>query len=151
MPPIDQHVHEFLSRWGWTAEATVKLLLAAICGALVGIEREMSGRVAGFRTNLLVCLGSALVMLVSLRIAFSQDYSAHAPGMSVVNDPALFAKAKADVIAALGADGFRDLAEPPAGFSEDFGLFQEQIPGVFFFVGASSPGRVAAPHSPNFD
>ena len=103
MPPIDQHIHEFLLRWGWTAEATVKLLLAAICGALVGIEREMSGRVAGFRTNLLVCLGSAMVMLVSLRVAFSQDYSGHAPGMSVVNDPARIAYGVMTGIGFLGA------------------------------------------------
>lgn len=75
--------------------------------------------------------------------------NAIAPG--VVNDAALFARAKADVIAALGADAFSDLNQPPAGFSEDFGLFQEQVPGVFFFVGASSTGRVAAPHSPNFE
>lgn len=75
--------------------------------------------------------------------------NAIAPG--VVNDPTLFRRAKADVIAALGAAAFSDLAQPPAGFSEDFGLFQEQIPGVFFFLGASSAGRVAAPHSPNFE
>ena len=103
MPPIDQHIHEFLSQWGWTAEATVKLLLAAICGAMIGIEREMSGRVAGFRTNLLVCLGSALVMLVSLRIAFSQDYTGHASGMSVVNDPARIAYGVMTGIGFLGA------------------------------------------------
>lgn len=75
--------------------------------------------------------------------------NAIAPG--VVNDAALFQLAKADVIAALGAAAFSDLAQPPAGFSEDFGLFQQQVPGVFFFLGASSPGRVAAPHSPNFE
>ena len=34
-----------------------------------GLEREVRGRQAGFRTNLLVCVGSALVMLVSMRLA----------------------------------------------------------------------------------
>lgn len=74
-----------------------------------------------------------------------------APG--VVNDPALFAQAKADLIAALGAAAFRDSGAPPERFSEDFGAFQAQVPGVFFFLGASrsASGRVAAPHSPGFE
>jgi putative Mg2+ transporter-C (MgtC) family protein len=56
--------------WGehqsWPIEQILRLLLAAVAGALVGIEREMRGRQAGFRTNLLVCVGSALVMIVSI-------------------------------------------------------------------------------------
>ena len=38
---------------------------AIFCGALVGIERERKGKPAGFRTNTLICFGSALYMLVS--------------------------------------------------------------------------------------
>lgn len=70
-----------------------------------------------------------------------------------MNDPALFAHAKAYLIAALGPEAVRDLGQPPAGFSEDFSLFQDEVPGVFFFIGASraSSGRVAVPHSPNFE
>lgn len=77
--------------------------------------------------------------------------NAAAPG--VVNDAALFNRAKADLIAAMGAEAFNDLPAPPAGFSEDFGHFQDVVPGVFFFIGASraSAGRIAAPHSPPFE
>lgn len=38
---------------------------AILCGAIIGIERERKGKPAGFRTNTLICLGSALYMLVS--------------------------------------------------------------------------------------
>jgi metal-dependent amidase/aminoacylase/carboxypeptidase family protein len=73
-----------------------------------------------------------------------------APG--VVNDDALAARAKADIIRAFGAAAFIDSGEPPARFSEDFGAFQAEVPGVFFFLGASNPARglAAMPHSPDF-
>ena len=44
------------------------LLLALLLGGLVGIQRELSGHEAGFRTNTLVCVGSALAMLVSIQM-----------------------------------------------------------------------------------
>ena len=37
---------------------------AVLCGAIIGIERERKGKPAGFRTNTLICFGSALYMLV---------------------------------------------------------------------------------------
>jgi len=42
--------------------------LAVLLGGAIGMEREVKGRSAGFRTNILVCLGSALVMLVSKQL-----------------------------------------------------------------------------------
>lgn len=42
-----------------------RLLLACILGGLIGYERESMNRPAGFRTHILVCLGSALVMVTS--------------------------------------------------------------------------------------
>ena len=50
----------------WAAGA--RLLLAAVFGGIVGWERERHGRAAGFRTHLLLCVGCALVMLVSLYV-----------------------------------------------------------------------------------
>ena len=37
---------------------------AVLCGAMVGLERELKGKPAGFRTNILICLGSAMYMAV---------------------------------------------------------------------------------------
>lgn len=45
-----------------------RLLLAFILGAVIGLEREVKGGVAGLRTNILVCVGSSLIMLISLYI-----------------------------------------------------------------------------------
>ncbi len=44
----------------------VRLVVAAVLGGIVGIERGSGDRPAGFRTHILVCVGSALFMLVSL-------------------------------------------------------------------------------------
>lgn len=49
-------------------EIFLRLLLATLLGGLVGWEREVNSRPAGFRTNILVCIGSALIMLVSIKI-----------------------------------------------------------------------------------
>ncbi len=46
----------------------VRLILATALGGVIGVERESVRRAAGFRTHILVCCGSALVMLLSLYI-----------------------------------------------------------------------------------
>jgi len=45
-----------------------QLLIALIVGALVGAEREYRSKSAGFRTMILVCLGSCLFTILSVRI-----------------------------------------------------------------------------------
>jgi putative Mg2+ transporter-C (MgtC) family protein len=45
---------------------TIRLSLALLLGGLIGFERERHSHPAGFRTNILVCLGSALIMLLSI-------------------------------------------------------------------------------------
>ncbi|UCC95098.1 MAG: MgtC/SapB family protein [Candidatus Omnitrophota bacterium] len=45
-----------------------RLIFAFIIGSVIGFERERKGGVAGLRTHILVCVGSALIMLVSLYI-----------------------------------------------------------------------------------
>ena len=50
-----------------------RLLLAATLGGLVGIEREWSGKPAGFRTNLLICVGAALLTELSVAAALGSD------------------------------------------------------------------------------
>lgn len=46
-------------------EITLKLLLAIGLGGLIGLEREMSQKPAGLRTNILICVGSTMMMLLS--------------------------------------------------------------------------------------
>jgi putative Mg2+ transporter-C (MgtC) family protein len=46
-----------------------KLLLATLLGGAVGLEREMAGKPAGLRTNILICVGAALFTQLSVDIA----------------------------------------------------------------------------------
>ncbi|MBV6424367.1 MAG: hypothetical protein NAOJABEB_02177 [Steroidobacteraceae bacterium] len=48
-----------------TWEIAVRLLLAAVLGGVIGFDRERHAWAAGLRTHMLVCLGSALAMIVS--------------------------------------------------------------------------------------
>ena len=47
------------------ASVTVRMVLAVVCGGIIGIEREYKRRPAGFRTHILICLGAAMVSLTS--------------------------------------------------------------------------------------
>jgi len=44
------------------------LLIAAVLGGAIGFERESHGQAAGIRTNLLVCVGACLMMMLSLHM-----------------------------------------------------------------------------------
>lgn len=48
-----------------------RLFLSTVLAAIIGVEREMHKRAAGFRTHILVCLGSTLFMLTSISVALS--------------------------------------------------------------------------------
>jgi len=49
-------------------ELAIRLILSIIFGGIIGMERESVNRPAGFRTHILVCVGSTLTMLVSIYI-----------------------------------------------------------------------------------
>lgn len=68
---------------------TLPLVAAVLAGGLIGFEREWRGRAAGFRTHILVCLASALLM----EAAVSQGAWRFAPlaGAEIVSDPARMA------------------------------------------------------------
>lgn len=46
----------------------LRLILACVLGGMVGLERDLHGRNAGIRTNMLVCVGSALFTIVSISV-----------------------------------------------------------------------------------
>ncbi len=67
----------------------LRLLLATVLGGAVGLERELAGKPAGLRTNLLIAMGAALFTHVSLAI----------PAVTGSGDPARVA---AQVVAGVG-------------------------------------------------
>lgn len=49
-------------------DMALRLCVAAVCGAALGLDREMRGKAAGLRTNTLVAISSALTTLVALEL-----------------------------------------------------------------------------------
>ena len=47
------------------SEILIRLLLASLFGALIGLERERKNWTAGLRTHMMVCVASSLIMIVS--------------------------------------------------------------------------------------
>jgi putative Mg2+ transporter-C (MgtC) family protein len=54
-------------------QVTVRLLVAALLGMLLGLERERHGKAAGIRTHMLVCASSALIVLVPVQMGLGDD------------------------------------------------------------------------------
>ncbi|TVY01056.1 MgtC/SapB family protein [Paenibacillus cremeus] len=71
---------------------TIRLVLAFLLGGFIGFEREQSSHAAGMRTHILVCVGSTLIMLLSI-YGFSEFTSV------TMRDPARLA---AQVISGIG-------------------------------------------------
>lgn len=49
------------------SEVSIRLIIATLAGGLIGLEREVVHKPAGVRTHMLVSLGSALFVLVTLQ------------------------------------------------------------------------------------
>jgi len=46
----------------------LRLLLASVCGAIIGFEREIRDKAAGFRTHILVCLGACIFGILGIEL-----------------------------------------------------------------------------------
>lgn len=75
-----------------------RLLLALALGAAVGLEREISGKPAGLRTNILICVGAALLTEMSVFVAGQIT-----PHELIRSDPARLAAQIVSGIGFLGA------------------------------------------------
>jgi putative Mg2+ transporter-C (MgtC) family protein len=74
----------------------VRLLIAGVLGGFIGLQREAVRKSAGFRTHVLVCIGSALIMIVSLELFLEYNKLANV-------DPARLAAQVVSGIGFLGA------------------------------------------------
>ena len=75
-------------------EMALRLFLSVALGGIVGYEREKQQRPAGFRTHILVCVGSTLIMLVS-----AYGFAGGAAGDGIMYDPSRIA---ANVVTGVG-------------------------------------------------
>lgn len=72
-----------------------KLLLAVVLGGAIGLERELKGKPAGLRTNILICMGATLLTDVSMTIVMRDG--------SRIGDPARLAAQIVSGVGFLGA------------------------------------------------
>jgi putative Mg2+ transporter-C (MgtC) family protein len=77
----------------------VRLALAVVLGGLIGLEREWAGKPAGLRTNILICLGSALFTDLSIATALEANVANQAAAIEFRADPARIA---AQIISGIG-------------------------------------------------
>lgn len=77
MLTVEPAVAALLPAWTEALRLPVlgRLLLALALGAAVGLERELSGKPAGLRTNILICVGAALFTELSLVVA--HEFAGH--------------------------------------------------------------------------
>ncbi len=124
----------------------LKILLAVIAGAIIGFEREFSGRAAGLRTHILVSLGSALCAIIGLHLTevLGMSSDAQRTGAQVISGISflgagtiLLRKGKSHISGLTTAAGI--WATAAIGLAVGFGLyipaFFAAIVAVFAFAG----------------
>lgn len=69
--PMTQHIYQILrtEMSSVVGLSVARLILAAILGGLIGLEREFKRRPAGLRTNLFICVGAAMYTILSDELA----------------------------------------------------------------------------------
>ncbi len=119
---------------------TLPLLAAVFAGGLIGFEREWRGRAAGFRTHILVCLASALLM----EAAVSQAAWRFAPlaGTEIVSDPTRMAHGVLTGVGFLCAGVIFRSGFSIHGLTTAASLWVTSAIGVLFGIGLYSLGAV---------
>jgi putative Mg2+ transporter-C (MgtC) family protein len=79
---------------------TLRVVGAVVIGALIGFERSYHGRPAGFRTHALVCVASAILMIVTV---YQGEWMNVAPVDTIRTDPTRMAQGIMTGIGFLGA------------------------------------------------
>jgi putative Mg2+ transporter-C (MgtC) family protein len=79
---------------------TARIIGALVIGGMIGLERSFHGRPAGFRTHALVCIASALLMLVTV---YQNEWMTHVAIDAIRTDPTRMAQGIMTGIGFLGA------------------------------------------------
>jgi amidohydrolase len=113
-------------------------------GRSIMAHLSLAGQEARSRARSGAERAAAAVRSGAIRVDVAYDAAVVA---GVTNDSTLEAHAGAAIRAALGDSAAVAVGTAPPAFSEDFGSFQEQVPGVMYFLGVGAAGM---PHSPGY-
>ena len=122
-------------------DVAVKLLLAGLAGGLVGLEREKHGRPAGLRTNLLVAVGSCVMVIVSE--AFYTKYGGFDAQSMLRIDPSRVAAQIVTGVGFLGAGVILKEGPSVRGLTTAASLWTVAGLGMAFGMGFYSLGAIA--------
>lgn len=110
-------------------EILLRLLVAAGLGAIVGLERERSGQPAGLRTHIILVVGSALAMCLSINLAMA--FRPDVPN----GDPARLAAQVVSGIGFLGAGAILRYGTSIKGLTTATSLWTMAIVGLSLGMG----------------
>ncbi len=109
--------------WMSSLDAAFRIAAAFVLGSIIGYEREVKGRAAGLRTHVLVCIGSAASMLISLHL---QQTYASGPAL----DPSRIAAGVLTGIGFLGAGTIIKTQERAMGLTTAATIWVSAIIGL---------------------
>jgi putative Mg2+ transporter-C (MgtC) family protein len=128
--------------WHQSLFIVSKLVLAAVLGSFIGFERETHGQAAGLRTNVLVCVGSCLLMMLSLHM---EELHRHLSAESVVRlDPGRIASYAIASMGFLGAGAIITGKGAIRGLTTAAGLWLVTAIGLAVGAGFLVPAIVGA-------
>jgi len=118
-------------------QIVLRLLAAAVLGSLVGLERERHNQPAGLRTHIILTIGSALAMCVSIDLAM--QFQPYVPN----GDPARLAAQVISGIGFLGAGAIFKYGTSVKGLTTATSLWTVAIIGLAVGAGHYFPAIVA--------
>ena len=118
-------------------QIVLRLLAAAVLGGLVGLERERHNQPAGLRTHIILSIGSALAMCVSIDLAM--QFQPYVPN----GDPARLAAQVISGIGFLGAGAIFKYGTSVKGLTTATSLWTVAIIGLAVGAGHYFPALVA--------
>jgi putative Mg2+ transporter-C (MgtC) family protein len=125
--------HEYL-------DLSLRLGVALLAGAIIGLERSYSGRAAGFRTHALVCVSCALLMFIT---AFESFWVSPLSGGRLVLDPTRMAQGIMTGIGFLGAGAIIKAGYSIHGLTTAASIWTTAAIGILIGVGFYFPAILA--------
>jgi putative Mg2+ transporter-C (MgtC) family protein len=121
-------------------DIAIHLGSAWVAGSLIGLERSFHGRPAGFRTHALVCVASALLMLVTV---YQWEWIGSVPLETIRTDPTRMAQGIMTGIGFLGAGVIFKENLSVRGLTTAASIWITAALGILFGVGFYYPAIVA--------